>query len=165
MKKLVVLWSCALMLGLAAPLASAGVKIGFVNTDQVFREAAPALSAQKKLEKEFAPREKQLQKMAQKAKALQSDLEKNGITMSESKRRAKERALANLNLEFQRSQREFREDLNLRRNEELSLVQDLANKAIAVVARREKYDLILQQAVYISPRIDITKKVIKEMAK
>ncbi len=165
MKKWVALWSCALMLGLTAPLASAGVKIGFVNTDQIFKEAAPALSAQKKLEKEFAPREKQLQKMAQKAKALQRDLEKNGVTMSAATRRTQERVLADLNLEFQRAQREFREDLNLRRNEELSLVQSLANKAIAVVARREKYDLILQQAVYISPRIDITKKVLQEMAK
>ncbi|MGD9788074.1 MAG: OmpH family outer membrane protein [Sulfuricellaceae bacterium] len=149
---------------LAPALASAETKIGFVDTDRVFREAAPAVKAQKKLEKEFASREQELQKLAKQARDLQAKLEKDGVTMSENDRRNKERDLANLNREFQRQQREFREDLNLRRNEELAAVQEKANKVIASIAESEKYDLILQEAVYRSPRIDITDKVLKALA-
>jgi outer membrane protein len=149
---------------LAPALASAEMKIGFVDTDRVFREAAPAVKAQKKLEKEFASREQELQKLAKQARDLQTKLEKDGVTLSENDRRNKERDLANLNREFQRQQREFREDLNLRRNEELAAVQEKANKVIASIAESEKYDLILQEAVYRSPRIDITDKVLKALA-
>lgn len=149
---------------LAPAMASAEMKIGFVNTDRVFREAAPAVKAQKKLEKEFAAREQELQKVAKQARDLQAKLEKDGVTMSESDRHAKERDLANLNREFQRQQREFREDLNLRRNEELASVQERANKVIMSIAESEKFDLILQEAVYASPRIDITDKVLKALA-
>lgn len=156
----------ALMAGflLAPAMASAEMKIGFVNTDRVFREAGPAVKAQKKLEKEFASREQELQKLAKQAHDLQAKLEKDGVTMSESDRHNKERDLANLNREFQRQQREFREDLNLRRNEELASVQERANKVIMSIAESEKYDLILQEAVYASPRIDITDKVLKALA-
>jgi len=149
---------------LAPTLASAEMKIGFVDTDRVFREAAPAVKAQKKLEKEFASREQDLQKLAKQARDLQTKLEKDGVTLSDNDRRNKERDLANLNREFQRQQREFREDLNLRRNEELAAVQEKANKVIASIAESEKYDLILQEAVYRSPRIDITDKVLKALA-
>ncbi len=149
----------------AAPAAlAAEYKIGFVNTERVFREAAPALKAQKRLEKEFAPREQALQKMAKQARDLQSYLEKEGMTISDSERQSKERDLANLNRELQRTQREFREDLNLRRNEELAAVQERANRAIQAIAESEKYDLILQDVVYASPRIDITNKVLKALA-
>lgn len=156
----------ALMAGLllAPAMAAAEMKIGFVNTDRVFREAGPAVKAQKKLEKEFAAREQELQKLAKQARDLQTKLEKDGVTMSESDRHAKERDLANLNREFQRQQREFREDLNLRRNEELASVQERANKVIMSIAESEKFDLILQEAVYASPRIDITDKVLKALA-
>lgn len=145
-------------------VAMADTKIGFVNTDRIFREAAPALKAQKKLEKEFAAREQELQKTAKQARDLQAQLEKDGVTMSDTDRHNKERDLANLNREFQRAQREFREDLNLRRNEELAAVQDRANKVIQSIAEAEKFDLILQEAVYFSPRIDITDKVLKALA-
>ena len=149
----------------AAPAAlAAEYKIGFVNTERVFREAAPALKAQKRLEKEFAPREQALQKMAKQARDLQSYLEKEGMTISDSERQSKERDLANLNRELQRTQREFREDLNLRSNEELAAVQERANRAIQAIAESEKYDLILQDVVYASPRIDITNKVLKALA-
>ncbi len=151
-------------LSLVPAIAAAEMKIGFVNTDRVFREAGPAVKAQKKLEKEFASREQELQKVAKQARDLQARLEKDGVTMSESDRRNKERDLANLNREFQRQQREFREDLNLRRNEELASVQERANKVIMSIAESEKYDLILQEAVYASPRIDITDKVLKALA-
>lgn len=144
--------------------AMADTKIGFVNTDRIFREASPAQKAQKKLEKEFASREQELQKMAKQARDMQAHLEKDGVTMSDADRRNKERDLANLNRDFQRAQREFREDLNLRRNEELASVQDRANKVIQGIAEAEKFDLILQEAVYFSPRIDITDKVLRALA-
>lgn len=148
--------------GLAA--AATEFKIGFVNTERVFREAAPAQKAQKKLEKEFATRDQELQKMAKQAKDLQAYLEREGVTISDTERRNKERDLANLNRDFQRAQREFREDLNLRRNEELSAVQERANKAIIAIAEAEKFDLILQEAVYASHRIDVTEKVLKALS-
>ncbi len=164
LKKSAILAALLAGLSLAPSIAAAEMKIGFVNTDRVFREAGPAVKAQKKLEKEFASREQELQKVAKQARDLQAKLEKDGVTMSESDRRNKERDLANLNREFQRQQREFREDLNLRRNEELASVQERANKVIMSIAESEKYDLILQEAVYASPRIDITDKVLKALA-
>ena len=153
----------AILMGLTLQAGAAEFKIGFVNTERVFREAAPAVKAQKKLEKEFAARDQELQKMTKQAKDLQTYLEKEGVTISDADRRNKERDLANLNRDFQRLQREFREDLNLRRNEELAQVQERANKVIQSIAEAEKFDLILQEAVYASPRIDITDKVLKSL--
>ena len=128
-------------------------------------EAAPAVRALKKLEKEFAPRDGELQKLTKQAKDLQVQLEKEGVTMSESDRRNKEQDLARMNRDLQRMQREFREDLNLRRNEELASVQERANKVIQQIAEAEKFDLIIQDpVVYASQRIDITDKVIKALA-
>ena len=153
----------AILMGLTLQAGAAEFKIGFVNTERVFREATPAVKAQKKLEKEFAARDQELQKMTKQAKDLQTYLEKEGVTISDADRRNKERDLANLNRDFQRLQREFREDLNLRRNEELAQVQERANKVIQLIAEAEKFDLILQEAVYASPRIDITDKVLKSL--
>src|SRR5262249_22212102 len=127
-------------------------------------EAGPAQKAQKKLEQEFAQRDADLQKMAKQARDLQAQLEKEGPTLSESDKAKKERDLATLNRDFQRMQREFREDLNQRRNEELASVQDRANKVIKQIADGEKFDLIVQDAVFASPKIDITEKVLKALA-
>ena len=156
----------ALLLALgSAAAAAADYKIGFVNTERLFREAAPAKRAQQKLEKEFASRDADIQKVGKQVRDLQSALEKDGATMSEADRRNKERDLANLTRDMQRGQREFREDLNLRRNEELSSVQERANKVIQQIAEAEKFDLILQDpVVYASQKIDITEKVIKALA-
>lgn len=143
---------------------AAELKIGFVNTERIFRESAPAIRASKKLEKEFAARDLEIQKLAKQFRDLQAQLEKENVTMSESERRAKERELANLNRDLQRAQREFREDLNLRQNEERAAFQEKVTRAIAELAEREKYDLILQEAVYVSNRIDITDKVLKALA-
>jgi outer membrane protein len=142
------------------------VKIGFVNMDRLLREAAPAVRALKKLEKEFAPRDQELQKMAKQGKDLQTQLEKEGVTMAESDRRNKEADLARINRDLQRMQREFREDLNLRRNEETSQLLERANRVIQQIGEGEKYDLILTDAVaaFRSPRIDITDKVLKALA-
>lgn len=151
-------------LGTQAAVA-ADYKIGFVNTERLFREAAPAKRAQQKLEKEFAARDGEIQKLSKQVRDLQAMLEKDSVTMSEAERRNKERDLANLTRDLQRGQREFREDLNLRRNEELASVQERANKVIQQMAEAEKFDLILQDpVVFASQRIDVTDKVIKALA-
>ena len=147
------------------PGAAAPDKIGVVNTEKRVREAAPAKRAQAKLEREFAARDAEVQKLTKQVRDLQSSLDKDGATMAESDRRTKERDLANLSRDLQRAQREFREDLNLRRNEELASLQERANKVIQQIAEAEKFDLILQDpVVYASQRIDITDKVTKALA-
>jgi len=144
---------------------AADYKIGFVNTERLFREAAPAKRAQQKLEKEFAARDSEIQKLSKQVRDLQALLEKDGVTLTENDRRNKERDLANLTRDLQRGQREFREDLNLRRNEELASVQERANRVIQQMAEAEKFDLILQDpVVFASQRIDVTDKVIKALA-
>lgn len=157
----------ALLVGLFASMAIghavADTKIGFVNTERVFREAAPAQRAQKQLEKEFAPRVQDLQNMAKQVRDLQASLDKDGLTMKESDRRNKERDLENLNRDFQRKQREFREDQNMRTSQEMAAIQERANRVIQQIAETDKFDLILQEAVYVSPRIDITDKVLKSL--
>ncbi|AMO36355.1 Outer membrane protein [Thauera humireducens] len=144
--------------------AVADTKIGFVNSDRVMREAAPAVRAQQRLEKEFEKRDQELQRMAKDLKAMQEELEREVPTMAESDRRNKERALNDLNRDFQRKQREFREDLNQRRNEELASVLDKANRSVKQIAESENYDIIFQEAVYANPKIDITDKVIKALS-
>ncbi len=155
----------ALALALAAlpAAAQAEYRIGFVNTARILRDAVPAVRAQKKIETEFAKREQELAKAADQLKRLQDELERQGVTMPESQRRAKERDFGDLNRDFQRRQREFREDLNQRRNEELALVVEQANRVIRQIAEQEKYDIIFQDAVYADPRIDITERVIKAL--
>jgi outer membrane protein len=153
-------------LGLALPALSqqTTLKIGFVNTERVFREASPAKRAQQKLEKEFAMRNSELAQIEKQGRDMQSDLERDNVTMTEAVRRDKERQLADVSRNFQRLQREIREDLNLRRNEELASVQERATRVINQIAEQEKFDLILQEAVFASGRIDITDKVIKALS-
>ena len=149
----------------AGAAAGAEYKIGFVNTERLFRDAAPAKRAQAKIEKEFAARDAEIQKLAKQVRDMQAALDRDGATMPDTDRRNKERDLANQSRDLQRMQREFREDLNLRRNEELAGIQERANKVIQQIAESEKYDLILQDpVVYASQRIDITDKVIKALA-
>lgn len=138
-------------------------RIGFVNTDRIFRESQLAIRAQKKLEREFSNREQEIQKQIKQARELQALLEKEGLTLAEAERTRRERELANLNRDIQRAQREFREDLNQRRNEEFAAVHERARKAIMELAEREKFDLILENVVYASPRVDITDRVIRLM--
>ena len=156
--------AAATLLASSNLVAAAELKIGFVKLERLFKEAAPAVKAQKKIEKEFASRDQELQKLGKQARELQTALERDGVTMAESERRDKEQDLARLNRDLQRMQRELREDLNLRKNEELAAVLERANKVIQQIAESEKFDLILQEAVYISPRIDITDRVIKALA-
>ena len=155
----------ALLLAVLAPAAAAQSenKIGFVNTERILREAALAVRAQKKIEAEFSKRDQEMARSAEQLKKLQDELERQGVTMAESQRRTKEREFAEVNREFQRRQREFREDLNQRRNEELAQVVEQANRVIRQIAEQEKYDIIFQDAVYANPRIDITERVIKAL--
>ena len=158
----------AAVLAAAAPYASGQAqapqgKFGFVNTERILRDAAPAVRAQKKIEAEFQKRDQELAKIAEQLKRMQDDLDKNSVTMSEAQRRTKEREFGDLNRDFQRKQREFREDLNQRRNEELARVVEQANRVIRQIAEQEKYDIIFQDAVFASTRIDITDRVIKAL--
>lgn len=143
--------------------AHAQGKIGFVNTERILRDSAPAQRAQKKIESEFKKRDQELGRMAEQLKSIQNEMERSAVTMSESQRRTKEREFGDLNREFQRTQREFREDLNQRRNEELARVVEQANRVIRQIAAQEEFDIVLQDAVYANPRIDITDKVIKAL--
>jgi len=154
----------AAMLGLAGASTAAELKIGFLDAERVNRESAPAIRASKELEKEFAPRIQELQKMERQLKESQAALEKDGMTMSESERSRREQDLARIGRDFQRAQREYREDLNQRRNEKLADLFQRANRVIQQIAEAEKFDLILQDAVYRSPRLDITDKVLKALA-
>ena len=149
---------------LASASVIADTKIGFVNTEKLLREAPLSIAAQKRLEKEFSGREQELQKMAKQSRDVQTQLDKEGVTMSETERKNKERELVNLNREFQRQSREFREDLNLRRNEELGQIQERARKVIVDIAKSEKYDIIIEQAaVYVDPKSDITDRVMRAL--
>jgi outer membrane protein len=149
------------MLTLAMPLLAEDFRVGFINTDRIFREANTAKVAQTKLEQEFSKREKELVELGNSLKTNSEKLERDLPTLSETQRTTKQRQLADQDREFQRKRREFQEDLNARKNEELQMVLEKANKVVKQVAEAEKYDLILQEAVYINPKHDITEKVIK----
>ncbi|MFM1948308.1 MAG: Chaperone protein Skp precursor [Pseudomonadota bacterium] len=156
---------CLLALGaMGASLASAQeFKIGFVNTDRIFREASTAKSAQAKLEQEFAKREKDLMDLGNTIKAASEKFEREAPTLSETQRNTRQKQLMDQDREFQRKRREFQEDLNTRKNEEQQVVIERANRAVKQVAEAEKYDVIFQEAVYINPKHDITDKVIKSL--
>ena len=157
--------ACLLTVGaLGATLADAqDFKIGFVNTDRVFREASTAKSAQAKLEQEFAKREKELVELGNTIKTASEKFEREAPTLSESQRGIRQKQLIDQDREFQRKRREFQEDLNTRKNEEQQVVIERANRAVKQVAESEKYDVIFQEAVYINPKHDITDKVIKSL--
>ena len=154
----------ALVCGAAAVSAQAqDFKAGFVNTDRIFREANSAKAAQAKLEQEFSKRERELVDGGNRLKAESEKFERDAPTMSEAQRAAKQRQLIEQDRTFQTKRREFQEDLNARKNEELAAVLDRANKVVMQVAESEKYDVILQEAVYVNPKLDITDKVIKAL--
>jgi outer membrane protein len=139
------------------------LKIGYVNSDRVLRDAAPAKAAQSKLETEFAKRDKDLNDSARSLKAAADKLEKDAPTLAESERVKRQRELVDQDREIQRKRQAFQEDLNARKNEELSQVVERANKVIKQIFETEKYDLIIQEAVFAGPKIDITDKVIKAL--
>jgi outer membrane protein len=138
-------------------------RLGYVNLDRIIREAAPSKSAQAKLEQEFARREKDLQEIGNALKSAADKLEREAMTLSESQRAARQKQVMDQDRDFQRKRREFQEDLNARKNEELQQVFERANRVVRQLAEAEKYDLIIQEAVYVSPKHDITDKVIRSL--
>jgi len=157
-----------LAIGLALLLLSAvtqaqELKIGYVNSERVLREATPAKAAQEKLQAEFGKRERELADQTARLKAAADKLEKDAPTLAEAERTKRQRELVELDRDLQRKRREFQEDLNQRRNEELSSVVERANRVIKQIFETEKYDVILQEVIFAGPRVDITEKVIKAL--
>ena len=138
-------------------------RVGFVNTDRIFREANMAKSAQSKLEAEFAKRERDLVTQGDSLRVASEKFEKDAPTLTETQRTVRQRTLVDQDRDFQRKRREFQEDLNNRKNEELQAVLERANRIVKQVAEAEKYDVILQEAVYFNPKHDITDRVIKAL--
>ena len=152
----------ALLVGVmsSSVVSAQDFKMGFVNTERIFREASSAKQAQAKLEQEFAKREKELVESGNALKAASEKFEREAPTLSESQRNTRQRQLVDQDRDFQRKRREFQEDLNARKNEEQQVVVERANRAVKQVAESEKYDVIFQEAVYINPKHDITDKVL-----
>ena len=156
----------ALVTSLSSPVAAAELKVGYVQVDKILQEAPQTAESGKKLEREFSPRSQELDRTQKQIRDIEASLDKEGVTLSESERRNKERDVSNLKIEFQRKQRELREDINLRKNEELSVLQDRINKAVQKVSETDGYDLVVYGGVaYASKKIDITDKVLKLLGK
>lgn len=163
LKSLVAAAAVLPLMALAPAAGAQELKIGYVNSERVLREAAPAKSAQAKLETEFSKREKELNDTGARLKAAADKLDKDSPTLTESDRSRRQRELVEQDRDLQRKRREFQEDLNQRRNEELAGVLERANRVIKQIFDQEKYDLILQEVIFAGPRIDITEKVIKAL--
>ena len=155
--------AAALLATASAGVSAQELKIGYVNSDKVLRDAVPAKAAQAKLEAEFSKREKDLADIANRLKSASDKLDKEAPALSESERVRRQRELVDQDRELQRKRREFQEDLSQRKNEELGAVVERTNKVIKQIFETEKYDLILQEAVFWSPKVDITDKVIKAL--
>lgn len=138
-------------------------KVGYVSLERIIRESTAAKSAQERIQQEFSRRDKELQDLAARLKQMSEKLERDAPVTAEGERLRRQRELADLDREFQRKQREFREDINQRRNEELATVIDRANRVIRQIAEQERYDMIIQEAVHVSPRIDMTEKVLRQL--
>lgn len=149
------------LVGASSSVSAQEFKIGFINTDRIFRDANSAKASQAKLEQEFLRREKELNDQGNQLKAIADKLEKDAPTLSEAQRTTRQKQVGDQDRDFQRKRREFQEDLNVRKNEELQQVLERANKVVKQVAEAEKYDLVVQEVVYINPKHDITDKVLK----
>jgi len=143
--------------------AESDLKIAYVNAVKLVEQAPQGKTALKQLETEFGPRDQELRAMRDEINGLQDDLDKNGLVMAEEDRTTKEKQLRELNRKIKRSRQEFREDYNLRRNEELARLQQEISEAIVRIAKAEGYDLILQDAVWASEQVDITEKILEKL--
>jgi outer membrane protein len=162
MTKLKTIWASGLLcMALVSGAYAQEARIAFINSQRITSESAPAKAATAKLENEFSKRQKELADLQSTLKTFSEKFERDAPTMTESQRAAKQKEFVEQNRDFQRKKREFDEDLNGRRNEELQQVYEKATKAIRQLAETEKYDLVVQEAVYFNPKIDITDKVIK----
>ena len=165
--KQIYVWFCFLLgMLLTTSGVAADLKIGYVQVDKLLQEAPQTAESGKKLEKEFSPRSQELDRLQKQIRELEAALDKDRLTSTDAERRNRERDASNLKLEFQRKQRELREDINLRKNEELAVLQDRINKAVTTVAESESFDLVVYGGVaYASKKIDITDKVLKLLGK
>ena len=163
MKTIALQWlgAAALLVAFAAPATAQELKIGYVNSERVMRESNPAKAAQAKLQAEFSKRERELDDATAKLKTAADKLEKDAPTLSEGERNRRQRELVEQDRDLQRKRREFQEDLNQRRNEELASVIERANRVIKQIFESEKYDLVLQEVIFAGNRVDITEKVIR----
>lgn len=156
----------SLLTSLSVNLTAAELKVGYVQVDKILQEAPQTAESGKKLEREFGPKSQELDRTQKQIRDIEAVLDKDGITLAETERRNKEREVSNLKIEFQRKQRELREDINLRKNEELASLQDRINKAVQTVAEAEGYDLVVYSGVaFASKKIDVTDKVLKLLGK
>jgi outer membrane protein len=147
-------------------VAQAEIKIGFVNAEKLLQEAPQADSARARLEQEFAPRDKKLAASTKQLRALEEKLTRDGATMADAERTKLEREARDMKRDLKREQDEFREDFNIRRNEELGKLQKQVFEAIRTLAKGENYDLILSEGVIAaSKQVDITSKVLELLKK
>ena len=153
-------FALAIPLMVALP-AMADVKLGYIYTERIYREAAPAVAAQKRLEAEFAPQEDALKQMAERARKVKQALD--GGKLGEVERRQREKELAQIERDFQARNRELRDSFTVRRNEEFASVLERANAVVLDIAKQDGYDLIVQEAVYINPKYDLTDRIIKAL--
>ena len=149
----------------STPAQAQGSKIGFVNTERILRDSSQAKAAQAKIEGEFKSRQTELERMAKNLRTQAEKFDKDAPVLSESERTRRQRELYNLDTDLQRKRGEFQEDFNRRRNEEFSSLVEKANGVIKGIAEKENYDLIIQDAVTVNPRVDITDRVIQALGK
>lgn len=156
---------CAACFASVATVQAQDSKVAIFDSQRVMRESGPAKAAEAKIEQEFSKRGKELQDMSARLKSMAEKLDKDAPVITESERIKRQRELTDLDQDFKRKQRIFNEDLNQRKNEEIAALVDRAVKAVKQIAEAEKYDIVLQDAVYFNPRVDITDKVLKALAK
>ena len=143
---------------------AADLKVGFVNAAKVLEQAPQADAARTSLEKEFSPRDKGLLNSQKKIRNLEDKLTRDGAIMSESERHKLERDIVSGKRDIKRGQEEFREDLNIRRNESFDKLRRRVYEVIVDIAKKEKYDLVVSDGVvYADSRIDITDKVVARL--
>ena len=155
--------ACLIVIPFSLDVNAEELKIGYVNIERIFREAPAAIRGGKKLNQDFETRKQELQRMAEDIKSQQSALSEKGKSLPDSERRAKEADMAESSVRFQRRQKELQEEIKVRQNEETSALLQKANKAIIQIAESEHLDIVLQEAIVVSNRVDITEKVINKL--
>jgi outer membrane protein len=160
MKRLLVLLAMALACG----AAQAQIKIAYVDAQRIARDSVPARTAQQALEKEFAPRDQEMQRSVQRLNELRANLDKTAATLQPAERRTKEREVESLEQELQRNQAAFQEDLRQRRSEETAKLSERTERVLNTIIQAEKFDLVFKEAVYVNPGLDITDRVMKALA-
>ena len=155
--------ACLIAVPFSLDVNAEEVKIGYINIERIFREAPAAIRGGKKLNQDFETRKQELQRMADDIKSQQSALSEKGKSLPDSERRVKEADMAEASVRFQRRQKELQEEIKVRQNEETSALLQKANKAIVQIAESENLDIVLQEAIAVSGRVDITEKVIKKL--